>query len=78
MGGARTLTAVFVLDTRAAGGALPPHSAAACEAMLGQWTWLTGGIVSINADGTMAHEPGNDGTWECKRGSGQRLRKENL
>ncbi len=36
-----------------------------CDALVGKWTWFTGGVVSINADGTMRHEPGNDGTWEC-------------
>ena len=25
----------------------------------------TGGVVSINPDGSIAHDPGNDGTWEC-------------
>ena len=36
-----------------------------CEALLGKWKWFTGGVVSINADGTITHDPGNDGTWEC-------------
>jgi hypothetical protein len=43
----------------------PPAHAAGCEAVVGKWIWFTGGVVSINADGTMAHDPGNDGTWEC-------------
>lgn len=50
----------------AAGLATPsPVHAAGCEAILGKWTWFTGGVVSINADGTIVHDPGNDGTWEC-------------
>ncbi len=39
--------------------------AAACDAILGKWTWFTKGVVTFNRDGTMVHEPGNDGTWEC-------------
>ena len=50
----------------AAGLASPsPVQAAGCEAIGGKWIWLTGGLVSINADGTIVHDPGNDGTWEC-------------
>lgn len=36
-----------------------------CESLVGRWRWFTGGVVSIAADGTITHEPGNDGTWEC-------------
>jgi hypothetical protein len=39
--------------------------AGSCDAVLGQWTWFTGGVVTIKADGTMAYEQANDGTWEC-------------
>jgi len=48
-----------------AGGAAPVAAAAPCEALVGKWKWFTGGVVSIKVDGTIAHEPGNDGTWEC-------------
>jgi hypothetical protein len=40
-------------------------SAGSCDAVIGQWTWFTGGVVTINADGTMAYGQTNDGTWEC-------------
>lgn len=43
----------------------PAGAAAPCEALLGKWKWFTGGMVSINADGTITHDPDNDGTWEC-------------
>jgi tetratricopeptide (TPR) repeat protein len=39
--------------------------AASCEAVVGKWNWFTGSVVTIKADGTMVHEAGNDGTWEC-------------
>ena len=48
-----------------AGATLPAEAAASCEALVCKWKWFTGGVVSINADGTIAHDPGNDGTWEC-------------
>lgn len=49
-----------------AGAGLPRGAeAATCEALVGTWKWFTGGVVSINANGTMSHDPGNDGTWEC-------------
>jgi hypothetical protein len=49
-----------------AGFAFQPHAhAAACEAILGKWAWFTQGVVTFNPDGTLVHEPGNDGTWEC-------------
>jgi hypothetical protein len=50
------------------GGAGAPaagRAAAPCEALVGKWKWFTGGVVSINPDGTIAHDPGNEGTWEC-------------
>jgi hypothetical protein len=49
-------------------GASAPAAARAarpCEALVGTWKWFTGGVVSINPDGRVAHDPGNDGTWEC-------------
>ena len=49
----------------AAWSVAPAGAAAPCEALVGKWKWFTGGVVSINADGTIAHDPGNDGTWEC-------------
>jgi hypothetical protein len=48
-----------------AGATLPAGAAAPCEALVGKWQWFTGGVVSINRDGTITHDPGNDGTWEC-------------
>jgi hypothetical protein len=39
--------------------------AVSCDAVVGKWVWFTNGIVTFNRDGTMVHEPGNDGTWEC-------------
>jgi len=39
--------------------------AAGCDAVVGKWAWFTKGVVTINADGTMVHAPGNDGTWTC-------------
>ena len=48
-----------------AGAPAPAGAAAPCEALVGKWKWFTGGVVSINPDGTIAHDPGNDGTWEC-------------
>lgn len=43
----------------------PVRAAEPCEAVVGKWKWFTGGVVSINADGTIVHDPGNDGTWQC-------------
>jgi hypothetical protein len=54
-----------VLGAGAVGLAPAPADAAGCDAIVGKWIWFTGGTVSINADGTMAHDPGNEGTWEC-------------
>ena len=53
------------LGAGAVGLAPAPADAAGCDAIVGKWIWFTGGTVSINADGTMVHDPGNDGTWEC-------------
>lgn len=47
------------------GGPAPAGAAAPCEVLVGKWKWFTGGVVSINPDGSIAHDPGNDGTWEC-------------
>lgn len=63
---ARTLGSVALLVASVVGAGLPRAAeAATCDALVGKWTWFTGGVVSINADGTMRHELGNDGTWEC-------------
>ena len=63
---ARTLGWIALLVAGLAGAGLPGGAeAATCEALVGTWTWFTGGVVSIKADGTMSHDPGNDGTWEC-------------
>jgi hypothetical protein len=62
----RTLAFVFSLVAGVAGLASQHLAyAASCEALVGTWNWFTGGVVTINPDGTMVHEPGNDGTWEC-------------
>ena len=66
MAGARRFVLACLLGAGAAGLASPSLvHAAGCEAILGKWIWFTGGVVSINADGTIVHDPGNDGTWEC-------------
>jgi hypothetical protein len=40
--------------------------AAGCDAAVGRWDWFIGGVVAINADGTVVQEVGgNHGTWEC-------------
>jgi hypothetical protein len=39
--------------------------AATCDALPGQWTWFTQGVVTFERDGRMSHDPGNDGTWTC-------------
>ena len=63
MARARRFALACLFCAGAAGLASPsPVHAAGCEAIGGKWIWFTGGVVSINAD---AHDPGNDGTWEC-------------
>lgn len=44
-----------------------PHAAyaASCESIIGQWVWFTGGVVTINANGTFVQQSGNAGMWEC-------------
>ena len=62
----KTLGLAFVLTTGVAVCFLPYRvNAASCDAIVGKWTWFTGGVVTINANGTVVHEPGNDGTWSC-------------
>jgi hypothetical protein len=74
MVGARRFVLACLLGAGAAGLAAPRSvHAAGCEAILGKWTWFTGGVVSINADGTIVHDPGNDGTWECTDSKGSRV-----
>lgn len=64
---AATRLIVLGIVIGALGAAAPTSSGAAapCEALVGKWKWFTSGVVSINADGTVVHDPGNDGTWEC-------------
>ena len=63
---ARTLGSIALLVAGLALAGLPRSAeAATCDALVGTWAWFTGGVVSINADGTIRHDPGNDGTWEC-------------
>ena len=63
---ARTLGSIALLVAGLAGAGLPRGAeAATCDAFVGRWAWFTGSVVSINADGTIRHDPGNDGTWEC-------------
>ena len=52
---------VFLLASGVAHGAY----AGSCDAIVGKWAWFTKGVVTIKSDGTMVHEPGNDGTWKC-------------
>jgi hypothetical protein len=55
-----------VLGAGAAVLSLASHArSGGCDSVVGQWLWFTGGLVSIRADGTIAHDPGNVGTWEC-------------
>jgi len=62
----RTFPFAFLLVVGVASFSSPYFAqAASCEAFVGQWEWFTGGVVTINPDGTMVHAPGNDGTWEC-------------
>jgi hypothetical protein len=62
----RTLILVVFVVVGMAGLSLPnPAYATSCDAIVGQWTWFTKGIVKFNANGTMVHEPGNEGIWEC-------------
>jgi hypothetical protein len=35
--------------------------AASCECIVGKWAWFTKGVVTFKPDGTMVHDPGNDG-----------------
>ena len=66
MANRRFLVLVLVLIAELITGFLSePAYAASCDAILGKWTWFTKGVVTFNPDGTMRHEPGNDGTWEC-------------
>ena len=63
---ARPLGSIALLVAGLAGAGIPRTAeAATCDALVGRWAWFTGGVVSINADGTIRHDPGNDGTWEC-------------
>jgi hypothetical protein len=63
---ARTLGSIALLVAGLVGAGLPRDTeAATCDALVGKWAWFTGGVVSINADGTIRHDPGNDGIWEC-------------
>jgi len=62
----RISTLAFFLVAGVTVFSLQHHAyAASCDAIVGKWSWFTGGVVTINPDGTMTHEPGNDGTWEC-------------
>lgn len=56
----------FTLSLGVAGIFVPQFTyAVSCDAIVGKWVWFTKGVVTIKPDGTMMHEPGNDGTWEC-------------
>jgi hypothetical protein len=61
----RTSKLVFIFVAEVAVFSLQHPAHAACDAILGKWTWFTNGVVTFNPDGRMVHEPGNDGTWEC-------------
>jgi hypothetical protein len=36
-----------------------------CDAIVGKWAWFTGGVVTINPDGSFVQQSGKTGTWEC-------------
>ena len=40
-------------------------TSAACDAVVGKWTWFAGGEVTIKGDGTFTQQSGNSGTWDC-------------
>ena len=61
MASMKTLALVVFLASGVAHGAY----AGSCDAIVGKWAWFTKGVVTIKSDGTMVHEPGNDGTWKC-------------
>lgn len=66
MANQRFLLLVFVFMAMINTGLMTePAYTASCDAILGKWAWFTKGVVTFNPDGTMVHEPGNDGTWEC-------------
>ena len=66
MANQRFLLLVFVFMAMINTGPMTePAYTASCDAILGKWAWFTKGVVTFNPDGTMVHEPGNDGTWEC-------------
>jgi hypothetical protein len=65
---ARRRTGLLVVFLLAAVTALPLPSlahAASCEAIIGQWAWFIGGVVTVKPDGTFTQQSGNAGTWEC-------------
>jgi tetratricopeptide (TPR) repeat protein len=37
---------------------------ASCEAVVGQWNWFIGGVVTVKPDGTFTQQSGNAGTWD--------------
>lgn len=41
------------------------QSTSLCDSAVGDWNWFTGYVVTIRADGTVVHNPGNSGTWQC-------------
>jgi hypothetical protein len=66
MTAARSLAPVLSLAIVVLG--CSPHDSAhavSCESVIGKWDWFTQGVVIFNADGSLIHEPGNDGTWQC-------------
>ena len=62
---ARTLGSIALLVAALAGPAPTRRRGRERRRARRPWAWFTGGVVSINADGTIRHDPGNDGTWEC-------------
>ena len=75
MANQRFLLLVFVFMAMINTGLMTePAYTASCDAILGKWAWFTKGVVTFNPDGTMVHEPGNDGTWESPMPRGEGLR----
>lgn len=44
---------------------LVAQTSSLCDSVPGDWNWFTGYVVTIRPDGTVVHNPGNSGTWQC-------------
>ncbi len=59
------MLAAFLLSLAADADARWPTVVPHCRMIVGKWFWSTGGIVTIMSDGTVVHQPVDEGTWEC-------------